>query len=287
MKMHGARNIFLALTLVVLLTGCSSPVAAPAAPVGPALPAGAVAAAPTALAQNITLKVFAPSSLLDAAKEITAAYEAAHPGVKLAFEIGHTPTQRLQLTQGAMGDVFVTASQKDMDDAVADQSVAAGKARVFATNQLVVVLTAQNSANLQKLEHLANQGVRVLVAVVDTPIGKATLDSLGKMDQQIGAGFKGKVLANVVSNESGVKPIVAKLKLNEADAGIVYVTDAVAAPDLKTLSIPPEFNMILQLNAAPLAKAANPEQAAAFAAYLVSSDGQAILRKWGFLPGKP
>jgi molybdate transport system substrate-binding protein len=129
--------------------------------------------------------------------------------------------------------------------------------------------------------------VRLLVAVVDTPIGQVTLNCLDKMDKQIGPGFKTKVMANVVSSESGVKPIVSNIKLGEADAGIVYVTDAVAAPELKTLGIPAELNMITELNMAPLAKAPHPEQAATFAAYLVSSDGQAILKKWGFLPGKP
>jgi molybdate transport system substrate-binding protein len=280
--MHNIKYASVVLTIVVLcLAGCSSPAPIVSAPSGTAAPA------PTVPAQTVTLKVFAPSSLMDAAKEIAAAYEAAFPGVKVAIEFGHTPTQRVQLTQGATGDVFITASQKDMIDAVADQSVANGQAKVFATNQLVVVLPAKNAANLQKLEDLANPGVRSLFAVTDTPIGKVTLDSVDKMDKQFGSGFKAKVMANVVSNESGVKPIVSKIKLGEADAGIVYVTDAVSAPDLKTIAIPPELNMVTQLNVAPLAKAAHPEHAAAFAGYLVSSDGQATLKKWGFLPGKP
>jgi molybdate transport system substrate-binding protein len=160
------------------------------------------------------------------------------------------------------------------------------QAKVFATNQLVVVLPAENTANLQKLEDLGKPGTKLLFAVADTPIGKVTLDSLDKMEKQFGAGFKAKVQANVVSNESGVKPIVSKVKLGEADAGVVYVTDAVAAPDLKTITIPAELNVISQLNVAPLVKATNGEQAAGFAGYLVSPEGQTILKKWGFLPGK-
>jgi molybdate transport system substrate-binding protein len=278
--MKGHVYAFIAL-LLVLVVGCGSAQAPTATPA----PKGASAAAPMAPAKNVTLKIFAPSSLTDAAKDITTAFESANPGVKLAIEFGHTPTQRVQLTQGAVGDVFVTASQKDMDDAITDQSVAAGKAKVFATNQLVVILSAQKATNVQKLEHLANPGVRLLVAVVDTPIGKVTLDSVEKMDKQIGSGFKSKVMANIVSNESGVKPIVSKVKLGEADAGIVYVTDAVAAPEVKTLSIPAELNMITQLNVAPLAKSLNAQEAAAFASFMVSSEGQTILKKWGFLPG--
>jgi molybdate transport system substrate-binding protein len=265
----------LAFVFILALTGCASPT-----------PTASPTTAPTAAPKNVSLKIFAPSSLTDAAKDITTAFEAANPGVKLAIEFGHSPTQRLQFTQGATGDVFLTASQKDMDDAVTDQTITSGKPRVFATNQLVVILPAKNSANLEKLEDLAKPGVRVLVAVVDTPIGKVTLDMLDKWDKQFGPGYKAKVMANVVSNEAGVKPIVSKIKLGEADAGIVYVTDAVSASELKTIAIAADLNMIMQLNVAPIAKAANPEQAAAFTAYLMSPEGQAILKKWGFLPGK-
>jgi molybdate transport system substrate-binding protein len=274
--MKNVMLVTMVLAFVVAISGCSSSTTTTV----PTL-------APTALPKNVSLKIFAPSTFTDAAKGITAAYEAANPGVKLAIEFGHSPTQRLQFTQGALGDVFITASQKDMTDAVTDQTVASGQPKIFATNQLVVILPPNNPANLQKLDDLAKPGVRLLVAVVDTPIGKVTLEILDKMDKQFGSGYKAKVLANVVSNESGVKPIVSKIKLGEADAGIVYVTDTVSAPDLKTISIPSELNTIMQLNVAPIIKAANPEQAASFTAFLMSSEGQAILKKWGFLPGKP
>ena len=271
------KNVFGLLVLIIMLalSGCSSPTQA----VSPTIA--------TTSPKSVSLKIFAPSSLTDAAKEIATAYEASNAGVKVAIEFGHSPTQRLQFTHGATGDVFITASQKDMDDAVVDETVGKGTSRIFATNQLVVILPANNPADIQQLEDLAKPGVRLLVAVVDTPIGKVTQTMLDKWDQQFGAGYKDKVTANVVSNEAGVKPIVSKIKLGEADAGIVYVTDTVNVPELKTIPISAELNMITQLNAAPIIKAANPEHAASFTAYLMSSEGQAILKKWGFLPGKP
>jgi molybdate transport system substrate-binding protein len=137
--MKTLQCILSALILVVLLAGCVSPPPAASVSNGTAAPIAVPTRAPEAAAKNITLKAFAPSSLTDAAKEITAAFEAANPGVKLAIEFGHTPTQRLQLTQGATGDVFITAGQKDMNDAIADEAVAGGANKVFATNQLVVV----------------------------------------------------------------------------------------------------------------------------------------------------
>jgi molybdate transport system substrate-binding protein len=272
--MKNFRIALLVLVLMLCLSACAAPTATTAPAAGESAPA-------------ILLKVFAPSSLTDAAKELGAAFEKANPGTTLAFEFGHTPTQRLQFTQGATGDVFITASQKDMDDAITDKTVAEGSASVFARNQLLVVLPAENKAGLQSLEDLAKPGVRLLVAVTDTPIGKVTVTSFDKMDKKFGADFKTKVEANIVSRESGVKPIVSKIQLGEADAGVVYVTDAVSAPALKNIQIPAELNMITQLNVAPLAEAANAEQAAQFAKYMLTDEAQAILKKWGFLPPKP
>ena len=260
-----------------LLAACAVPTAPVAAP---------TAAAP-APGEAATLKIFAPSSLTDAAKELGLAFEQANPGVKVAIEFGHSPTQRVQFTQGASGDVFMTASQKDMTDAITDKTVVTGTAKVFATNQLVVILPPGNPAKIEQLSDLAKPSVKLLLPAVDVPVGKLAQDALVKMDQKIGGGFKDAVLKNVVSNEPGVKPIVSKIKLGEADAGIVFVSDAVAAPDLKTLEIPADLNMIARFNIGPLAAALQPDRAAAFVGFVMSADGQAILKKWGFAAAKP
>jgi molybdate transport system substrate-binding protein len=271
------RSISLMLWVAFLLASCASPTA----------PAAAPTAAVPAPNEAVTLKIFAPSSLTDAAKEIGTAFEQANPGVKIAIEFGHSPTQRVQFTQGAVGDVFMTASQKDMNDAITDKTVMTGTAKVFATNQLVVILPPNNPAKIEQLSDLAKPGVKLLLPAADVPVGKLTQDALVKMDQSLGGGFKEAVLKNVVSNEPGVKPIVSKIKLGEADAGVVFVSDAVAAPDLKTLAIPVDLNMIARFNIGPLATALQPDRAAAFVDFVMSADGQAILKKWGLAPAKP
>jgi molybdate transport system substrate-binding protein len=102
------------------------------------------------------------------------------------------------------------------------------------------------------------------------------------MNTQLGSEFRDKVLANVVSNEENGKQVVAKVQLGEADAGIVYTSDAVAAPELPTIEIPAEINVIAEYPIAAMTESARPELATAFVAYVLSPVVQAVLQKWGF-----
>jgi molybdate transport system substrate-binding protein len=235
----------------------------------------------------VQVTVFAPAALTDAARQLGTTFEAANPGVAIAFELGHSPTQRAQLEQGATPDVFISASRKDMDAAAEKQLVAADQVQVFARNQLVVILPPKNPANIQTLADLAKPGVKILVASPEIPIGVATNTLLDKLNTGIAPGFKEQALANIVSKELGVKPIVSKIGLGEADAGIVYVSDAVAAPNLVTLPIPEPANVVVVFTIAPVTAARHPAEAAAFVQYVLSADGQALLKQQGFLLATP
>jgi molybdate transport system substrate-binding protein len=90
----------------------------------------------------------------------------------------------------------------------------------------------------------------------------------------------------VVSNEADVKQVVAKVQLGEADAGIVYASDAVAAPELPVIEIPSEWNVLAKYPIATLKDAPQPKLADEFVAFVLSPDGQAILKKWGFSPAQ-
>jgi molybdate transport system substrate-binding protein len=204
----------------------------------------------------------------------------------VAFNFGGSQNLRTQLEQGAVADVFAPASRKEMDAALAAGLVASGAAQVFLTNQLVVILPKDNPAGIETLGDLARPGLKLTLAAEDVPVGGYSREALEKLETQYGAEFKDRVLANVVSHEDNVKQIVAKVRLGEADAGIVYGSDAVAAPELKTLAIPDEFNVTADYPLAVLAQAPHPDLARAFVDYVLSSDGQAILKKWGFTPVK-
>jgi molybdate transport system substrate-binding protein len=231
-----------------------------------------------------TLNVFAAASLTDAFTEIGKAFEAAHPGVTVTFNFAGSQALRTQIEEGAPADVFASANKTEMDNLTSGGFVTQTAPQIFLANKLVVILPAENPARLENLEDLAKPGMKLVLAAEEVPVGKYARQALDQMNGQFGSDFADKVLANVVSNEDNVKQVVAKVQLGEADAGIVYTSDAVAAPDLKTMEIPAALNVVAEYPIAALSTSANAELAVAFMDYVLSADGQAILKKWGFAP---
>src|SRR5258706_6795613 len=287
------RLLSLIVLLSLFLAGCGSAVT-PTPTTAPVIeqPTTAPTAIPptavpsTSTPEPRTLTVFAAASLTDAFNEIGKNFEAANPSVTVTFNFAGSQALQTQIEQGAPADVFASASKSYMDLLVTDSYVTADVPQNFLTNKLVVILPANNPAGLAKLEDLANPKLKLVIAAEAVPVGKYALQSLDLMDKKFGNGYKDKVLANVVSKEDNVKQVVAKVQLGEADAGIVYTSDAIAAPDLKTIEIPAELNVIAKYPIAPLTKSANAELAKAFTEYVLSSEVQAVLQKWGFGPIK-
>jgi len=282
------RLISLTLLLSIFLTACGASSAPTPASAAEAPTLAPTEAPPTATPEPEpqTLTIFAAASLTDAFIEIGAAFDAANPGVTTTFNFGGSQTLRTQIEEGAPVDVFASANAKEMDTLVTDNFVTADIAQVFLTNKLVVILPADNPAALEKLEDLANPGIKLVLAAEEVPVGKYSRQAFDLMDASFGTGFKDKVLANVVSNEDNVKQVVAKIQLGEADAGIVYTSDAIAAPDLKTIEIPADLNVIAKYPIAPLVNSENTELAAQFIEYVLSAERQSVLAKWGFAPIK-
>lgn len=235
-----------------------------------------------ASSEPVTLNVFAAASLTDAFTEIGNNFQTANPGVTVTFNFAGSQALRTQIEEGAPADVFASASGKEMETLIANSFVAQDVFQIFLSNKLVVILPADNPAGIDSLEDLTNSGIKIVLAAEEVPVGNYARQSLDLMNGSFGTDFKDKVLANVVSNEDNVKQVVAKVQLGEADAGIVYTSDAVAAPELQTIEIPTELNVIAKYPIAPLTESANADLAEEFIAYVLSEDGQAILQKWGF-----
>ena len=286
-------TLIVLLFAAILLAACgpaATPTPAPTAvpPTATMAPATATAVPATATAAPRTVTVFAAASLTGSFGDIGKAFEAANPGVTVKFNFAGSQVLSTQITQGAAADVFASANHTEMDKLVTANLVASGY-KDFVTNVLEVILPANNPANLQTLQDLAKSGLKLVLEDKSVPAGAYSLTILANMskDPTYGSDFSTKVLANVVSYETDVKQVVAKVQLGEADAGIVYITDAIAAPTLKTIVIPTNYNVVAKYPIAALTNAPQSDLASAFVAYVLSPDGQAIMKKWGFTTVTP
>jgi molybdate transport system substrate-binding protein len=230
--------------------------------------------------------VFAASSLTDAFNELGDRFKTDHPGAAVSFNFAASTQLFTQIDQGARTDVFASADQIQMDRAKNVNHIDGADA-IFARNRLIVIAPASNPAGLSGPSDLAKPGLKLVTSQPDVPVGVYTQDMLDRMsrDPRFGAGFKDRVIANVVSQEANVRQIVAKVQLGEADAGVVYKTDVTpqAAAQLATFDIPDEFNTIATYPIAAVQGAPNPAGAKAFIAFVLSPKGQAILAKWNFI----
>jgi molybdate transport system substrate-binding protein len=234
-----------------------------------------------------TLTVFAAASLTDAFTEIGEAFEASRPGDRVVFSFAGSQNLRTQIEQGAGADVFASANATEIDTLIDGGLVQEGAPEPFVTNQLVVVMPAGNPAGIASLADLAEPGVKIVLAAEEVPAGKYARQVLDNLNATLGTDYKDRVLANVVSNDTDIRQVLARVQLGEADAGIVYVSDTVAAPGLRKLEFPADANAVAQYPIAPLAQSSDPELATAFIDFVLSPEGQAILEKWGFMPVAP
>jgi molybdate transport system substrate-binding protein len=230
------------------------------------------------------LVVFAASSLTGAFTEVAEAFEEANPGLSVTFNFQSSSALAIQINEGAPADVFASANDAQMK-VVTDAGNARGQG-TFATNSPVVVVPAGDNG-VMKFEDLARDGLALVLAAEDVPIGHYARDVLANASTAdgLGAGFAADVLANLKSNEANVRAVLTKVQLGEADAGIVYATDAASADDdVDVIAIPDEYNVVASYPIATVNDAGNPDAAEAWISFVLSDAGQATLVSFGFGP---
>jgi len=237
-----------------------------------------------------TLTVFAAASLTEPFSRLGRSFEAAHPGTTVRFNFTGSQQLVLQIQEGAEADVFASADERWMQTAK-DSGLVEGEPVLFARNELVVIVPVANPAGIKRLQDLSHSGVKLVIAAEAVPVGHYTREMLAKLSSQPGFGSKygQQVLANVASYEENVKGVVAKVQLGEADAGVVYRSDATGsvASQLTTLEIPEASNVIASYPIAVVRGADSPELAKAFVDLVESATGQESLKKAGFIPVQP
>lgn len=246
--------------------------------------ATALATACVFSAMAATLRVFAASSLTESFQEIGKRFEATHPGVSVEFNFAGSQVLRTQIEQGAPADVFASADSLQMKSLEDSRRVL--KPVIFAHNSLVVVAPAARP-RVRRVQDLAQPGMRLVLASENVPAGhyaEQVLKSMGD-GRQNGPGFEGRVMSNVVSRETNVRSVLSKVLLGEADAGIVYVTDAATAKGrVNVVSIPARYGAAVTYPIAVVSDSKERSLASEFLGLVRGKEGQRILIRHGFLP---
>jgi molybdate transport system substrate-binding protein len=193
------------------------------------------------------------------------------------YSFGGSNTLAAQIQQGAPADVFASANMP-LPQQLFEKNLCS-KPVVFTRNTLVIVVPRSNPAKLRSIYDLRRRGVKLVIAGPGVPVGSYTLQVLKNM------GLSAAVLPNVVSRETDVREVLAKVALGEADAGFVYATDAkVDAARLRVLKVPAWAQPKVQYGICVVTGSSHKSDAQAFVNKVLSKAGQARLRAAGFLP---
>jgi molybdate transport system substrate-binding protein len=228
---------------------------------------GVLATAASA-ATHAQITVFAAASLTDVFPKIDGAER---------YSFGGSNTLSAQIQQGAPADVFASANTT-----LPNQLFAKGlcsKPVVFTRNTLVIVVPTSNPASIHSVYDLTRSGIKLVVAGSGVPVGSYTLQILKNMN------LSSAVLKNVVSQETDVREVLAKVSLGEADAGFVYATDARTVPGkVKVVKVPAWAQPKVQYGICVVSSSGNKTDAQAFVNRVLAKAGQAKLLAAGFLP---
>ena len=228
---------------------------------------------PSSAAGGGTLNVFAAASLVNAFGKLKTIFENAHPGWTVNLTLAGSDQLAAQIEQGAPCDVFAAASPKFPEQLQGEGKL--GPTRNFATNTLVLVTPKSNPAHVTSVASL-EKGAKLVVADPAVPLGTYTetvLGNLGIADSQL----------HIVSREQDAESVLSKITLGEADAGFVYVTDALSQKGkLKEIQLPASAQATAIYPIGIIKGDRNAKVAQEWIDLVTGSQGQAVLKSYGF-----
>ena len=231
------------------------------------------------------LVVFAAASLNDAFGAIAKDFGTKYPGVDVKLNFAGSQSLRTQIENGAQPQVFASANAKHIK-ALHDKQLV-DEPTIFVHNELVIVAPAHNPVGISALSDLP-KARRLVVAGPTVPAGSYTetmLDNASSASSGYGADFADRVKERVVSQETHVRQALQKVLLGEADAAIVYATDAASVGNkVKTIPIPRQYNVIASYPMAAVSGTPGSHLGQLFIEFVLSDVGRARLTDFGFRP---
>ena len=219
-----------------------------------------------------SITVFAAASLRSAFTDLGQRFEAQHPGTRVVFNFGGSSDLFTQLDQGAPGDVFASADTANMTKATR-AALTASEPVNFATNVLTIAVPPGNPGHVASFADLTRPELKVVVCAPQVPCGNATK----RVEDVTGIHLK------PVSEESSVTDVLGKVVTGQADAGLVYVTDAAGAGDkVDAVPFPEAAKIVNRYPVAVLRTSENPDVASSFVAFVLGREGRQVLSAAGF-----
>ncbi len=224
--------------------------------------------------EGTTLTVYAAASLTTTFEAIGAEFEKQHDGAIVQFSFDGSSDLVSQIQEGAPADVFAPADTANMDKLTAED-LQARDPQDFATNTLEIAVPTGNPAGVTSFADLAKDGLNVVVCAPEVPCGAAAV----KVEESAGIDIQ------PVSEEQSVTDVLAKVTAGEADAGLVYVTDVIAAgDDVEGVPFPESAAAVNTYPIVALKDARDSDLAQAFVDLVLSDTGRSILQDAGFGP---
>jgi molybdate transport system substrate-binding protein len=229
------------------------------------------------------LTIFAAASLRDPLRSVAAGYGAA-AGVRLVVATDSSTALRVQIEQGAVADVYLSADMAN-PEALAQAGLTDGGLVEFAGNPLAIAMPAGNPGGLASPADLARPGLAIVAAGDGVPITAYAATLLERLAALPGYpdDFASLYAANVVTREDNVRAVLAKIELGEGDAAIVYASDAAGSDAVGSIPVPAEAGVTATYAGTVLASARDLAAAHAFLDWLAGPDGAAILAPFGFV----
>ncbi|NNF26972.1 MAG: molybdate ABC transporter substrate-binding protein, partial [Gemmatimonadetes bacterium] len=236
---------------------------------------GPVGGEPGPESDEASITVFAASSLTEAMTALGHAYESSRPGTRVVLTFGGSQILRLQISQGAAADAFASANEAHLTSLISEGT--AQRSQVLATNALALIVPRGLDGPVTSFEDLP-RAQRIVIGSSAVPIGAYTRLLLDRTEVHFGPRFRQDVLDRVVSEESNVRLVRAKVELGEADAAFVYSTDALASDRSEIITIPPDVNVHPRYVIGGMTNAPSPRGRDAFLTWLQTAPARDILR---------
>ncbi|MGG3883788.1 molybdate ABC transporter substrate-binding protein [Brevibacillus panacihumi] len=261
-------SLILTAACLFILAACSGPQASPEG----------TADKPQAANESVELMVLAAASLTDALNSLKSSYEESHPGVKLTYSFGSSGKLAQQIEQSAPADLFLSASQADMNKLDEKQLILPETRVDFSGNSLVLVTAKENGAAITSFEELTDSSLQHIAvgAPESVPAGRYTkevLDNLKLWDS----------LSDRLVFGSDVRQVLTFVEAGNAEVGVVYSSDAATSEKVKVLAEAKEdLHKPIVYPGAVVRDSAHADAAKQFLSYLTSEEGKKALQEYGF-----